>query len=205
MKGNFMKFITKYIKRLLYYFYDVFYRRVFIRGVSHPSAQVASIGCYGLLFVLCGILLTIYRTDTAPKQLNELEIDTGILRNVYYDFRGSGGRIHIELENGKKKVYEISKSDSDIYEKLKGQKIKIYGEPSPDILGNNEILQLEDKDGKIYKEYNFDHRLLRPYLMTAQFKFFLKGVVFLLLLIFFINFSDRNLIKNNPEEGAKNE
>ncbi len=99
--------------------------------------------------------------------MNELEIDTGILRNVYYDFRESGGRIHIELENGKKKVYEISKSDSDIYEKLKRQKIKIYGEPSPDILGNNEILQLEDKDGKIYKEYNFDHRLLRPYLMTA--------------------------------------
>lgn len=174
-------------------------------GVSHPSAQVASIGCYGLLFVLCGTLFTIYRTDTSPKQLNELEINTGILRNVYYDFRGSGGRIHIELENGKKKVYEISKIDSDIYEKLKGQKIKIYGEPSPDILGNNEILQLEDKDGKIYKEYNFDHRLLRPYLMTAQFKFFLKGVVFLLLLIFFINFSDRNLIKNNPEEGVKDE
>ena len=41
--------------------------------------------------------------------------------------------------------------------------------------------------------------------MTAQFKFFLKGVVFLLLLIFFINFSDRNLIKNNPEEGVKDE
>lgn len=151
------------------------------------------------------MLLTIYRTDTAPKQLNELEIDAGILRNVYYNFRESDGRIHIELENGKKKVYEISKSDSDIYEKLKGQKIKIYGEPSPDILGNNEILQLEDKDGKIYKEYNFDHRLLRPYLMTTQFKFFLKGVVFLLLLIFFINFSDRNLIKNNPEEGVKDE
>ena len=175
MKGNFMKFITKYIRRFFYYFYDVFYRRVFIRGVSHPPAQVASIGCYGLLFVLCGTLLTIYRTDTSPKQLNELEIDTRILRNVYYNFRGSGGRIHIELENGKKKVYEISKSDSDIYEKLKGQKIKIYGEPSPDILGNNEILQLEDQDGKIYKKYNFDHRLLRPYLMIAQFKFFLKG------------------------------
>ena len=95
-----MKFITKYIKRFFYYFYDVFYRRVFIRGVSHPPAQVASIGYYGLLFVLCGMLFTIYRTDTAPKQLNELEIDAGILRSVYYNFRGSGGRIHIELEKG---------------------------------------------------------------------------------------------------------
>ncbi len=47
-----MKFITKYIKRFFYCFYDVFYRRVFIRGVSHPPAQVASIGYYGLLFVL---------------------------------------------------------------------------------------------------------------------------------------------------------
>ena len=128
-----------------------------------------------------------------PKLLENLDINEGILNSAWYKAKGSSGTLRLDLNKKEHKFYQISKSEREIYNQLKGKKIKIYSEK--DILFyHDKILQLEDINGKIYIKYDYENKLKEPQRNYEIILFCLKASLFLLFLIFLLN-----LKGNTPE------
>lgn len=127
-----------------------------------------------------------FYSDTKP--LNELTKTTGLVEAANYEIKGEG-KLVVKSDKGGYMRYYIDRIDKKIYEPVIGKRVTIYSKTMP--LGED-ILQLEDGNGKIHIEYDYEKELKMPerdkYLLFT----YLKIAVFLLLIVWFLNRRDFN-------------
>lgn len=154
---------------------------------------------YGLIFAFLYMIFLGYLSQQSynPKTLENLDINEGILKTVWYKAKGSSGTLRLDLSEKEHKFYQIRKNEREIYYNLKGKKIKIYSEPNT-LFYHDRILQLQDENGKIYIKYDYENKLKEPQRQDKTTSFCLKGSIFLLFLIFI-----SNLKGNTPENFRK--
>ena len=149
----------------------------------------ALMGCFIYLIVLNYFEKQAYN----PRTLENLDINEGILESAWYKAKGSGGTLRLNLNKKEHKFYQIRKSERKIYAELTGKRVKIYSEPAI-LFYHDEILQLEDENGKIYIKYDYENKLKEPQRQEKMTNFCIKASLFSLFLIFLLN-----LKGNRPE------
>ncbi|WP_172201582.1 hypothetical protein [Campylobacter sp. RM16188] len=154
----------------------------FLRTLTSASLMVLVFACFFMIIVV--IKNMIFYSDFKP--LNELTKTTGLVEAANYWLKGEG-KLIVKSDKGGYMRYHIDKRDKKIYEPVIGKRVTIYSKTMP--LGED-ILQLEDENGKIHIEYDYEEELKTPQKDRNLIYACIKIAVFLLLIVWFLNRRD---------------
>lgn len=138
--------------------------------------------CLGL--VLTELKYRYFYSDIKP--LNDLTKTTGLVKSANYWLKGEG-KLVVKSDSGTTMRYLIDKRDKKIYEPIIGKRATIYSHTQP--LGEY-ILQLEDTNGKILIEYDYDEELKTPQRQKNFSYNCVKASVLLLFIVWCLNHDD---------------
>ncbi|QKF92238.1 hypothetical protein [Campylobacter sp. CCUG 57310] len=154
----------------------------FLRTLTSASLMVLVCACFFMIIVV--IKNMIFYSDFKP--LNELTKTTGLVEAANYWLKGEG-KLIVKSDKGGYMRYYIDKRDKKIYEPVIGKRVTIYSKTMP--LGED-ILQLEDENGKIHIEYDYEEELKTPQKDRNLIYTCINIAVFLLLIVWFLNRRD---------------
>ncbi|MGB2553537.1 hypothetical protein ACPF04_10255 [Campylobacter sp. MOP51] len=154
----------------------------FLRTLT--SAFLMAMVAMCLALVLEGLRYIFFYSDFKP--LNELTKTTGLVEAANYEIKGEG-KLVVKSDKGGYMRYYIDRIDKKIYEPVIGKRVTIYSKTMP--LGEI-ILQLEDGNGKIHIEYDYESKLKNPQRIEKSLYLFVSIAIFLLLIVWFLNRRD---------------
>ncbi|MFL1706983.1 hypothetical protein ACHJH3_08270 [Campylobacter sp. MOP7] len=170
------------------YLFIIFIQRPFKGNGSFlrtlTSAFLMAMVAMCLALSLDGLRHIYFYSDYKP--LNELTKTTGLVEAANYWLKGEGKLIVKSDKDGYMRYY-IDKGDKKIYEPVIGKRVTIYSKTMP--LGED-ILQLEDGNGKIHIKYDREEKLKAPQKYKNMIYACINIAVFLLLIVWFLNRRD---------------
>lgn len=174
------------------YFYLIFIYRPITSGVFSIPRLFANLILYSILFVLIGIFLFgLSLINSEVLEINQLPIKSGIVKNISYNSKNSGGTLSLLLDNNTIQKYEINKSDRIIYDTLLNKKVKVYLEKFG-IFNAMSVAGLENEKGDMLIKYNYEKRLE---VARNSHNFALKIFYYILFIIFLIYLTNKKGLK----------